>query len=85
MDATTISISGMSCSHCVNAVQKALATVPGVTVQEVTVGSATIVLEPGVGSLSAAEAAVDGAGFDVVKGRVLNVAAAAKLDEKSDA
>ena len=85
MDATTISISGMSCSHCVNAVQKALAAVPGVTVQEVKVGSATIVLEPGVGSLAAAESAVDGAGFDVVKGRVLNVAAAEKRHEKSDA
>ena len=85
METVKIAISGMSCGHCVAAVTKALNALPGVTVQGVAVGSASVQLEPGVGSLSAVEAAIDGAGFDVVKGRVLNVAAAAKLTTNTDA
>ncbi len=85
METVTIAISGMSCGHCVAAVTKALSVLPGVTVKAVDVGSASVQLEPGVGSLSAVEAAIDGAGFDVVKGRVLNVAAAEKLTTETDA
>lgn len=43
IDATmTISIDGMSCGHCVNAVTKALAAVPGVKIRSVAIGSAEI-------------------------------------------
>lgn len=85
METVTIQISGMSCGHCVATVQKALAAVPGVVVQAVQIGSATVVIDPAIGSLSAAESAIDAAGYDVVTGRVLNVAAAEKLQAKSDA
>jgi len=37
-----ISIDGMSCGHCVNAVTKALAAVPGVNIRSVAIGSAEI-------------------------------------------
>jgi copper chaperone len=84
MESATIKISGMSCGHCVAAVQKALASVPGLAVDRVEIGSADVSFEAGAGTLSAAEAAIDHAGYDVVKGRVLNVAAADKLDEKTD-
>ncbi len=73
MTTTTININGMTCSHCVAAVQKALASVPGLTVDSVTIGSATVSIDPDAGSLAAAEAAIDDAGYDVVKGRVLNI------------
>ena len=72
MDATTITISGMSCGHCVTAVRKALAGVAGVEVQDVQIGTATV----GVSSpaaLSAATSAIEDAGYDVVTGRTLNV------------
>jgi copper chaperone CopZ len=72
MDATTITISGMSCGHCVTAVKKALAGVAGVEVQDVQIGTATV----GVSSpaaLAAANAAIEDAGYDVVTGRTLNV------------
>lgn len=82
---TTIQINGMSCGHCVSAVRMALTAVPGVAVEEVTIGSATVVIDEAVGSLSAAESAIDAAGYDVVKGRVLNIAGAMKTDAKSDA
>ena len=83
MDTTTINISGMSCGHCVAAVQKALAAVPGVSVLDVKIGSASIAIDPATNSLAAAQAAIDAAGYDVVSPRVLNVAAKQKRDEKN--
>lgn len=41
----TLEISGMSCGHCVAAVKSALNAAPGVAVQDVTIGSATVKLE----------------------------------------
>ena len=85
MDTVTIGITGMSCSHCVAAVQKALAAVPGVAVEGVQIGSATVIIDPTRTTRAAVDAAIDAAGYDVVSGRVLNIAAAAKSDAKSDA
>ena len=42
-----LSISGMSCGHCVAAVKKALGTVPGVASEQVAIGSATVNVAPG--------------------------------------
>ena len=70
MGTVTIEINGMSCGHCVAAVQKALAGVHGVTVESVQIGSATVVLDPALTTRSAVEAAIDAAGYDVVSGRV---------------
>jgi copper chaperone len=83
MASVTIAINGMSCGHCVAAVSKALAAVPGVTAEAVQIGSATVTIDPALGSLSAAEAAIDTAGYDVVKGRVLNIAMADTRDGPS--
>jgi copper chaperone len=56
----TLAIGGMSCGHCVAAVREALEEVPGVTVQQVSIGSATIALDPATGSPRAlTEAAVE--------------------------
>lgn len=44
----TFAISGMSCGHCVAAVRSALDAVPGVTIQNVAIGSATVALDPAV-------------------------------------
>ena len=74
MDSKTIMISGMSCGHCVTAVRKALTGVAGVAVTDVQIGSATVELDSAA-ALPAAEAAIDEAGYDVVKGRALNVTA----------
>jgi copper chaperone CopZ len=82
---TTIQINGMSCAHCVAAVQKALTAVPGVTVREVAIGRAVVTLDAAGGSLAAVEAAIDHAGYDVVTGRVLNIAPAVTRDTTPDA
>jgi copper chaperone CopZ len=82
---TSIQINGMSCAHCVAAVQKALMAVPGVTVREVAIGRAVVTLDAAGGSLAAVEAAIEHAGYDVVTGRVLNIAPAVTRDTTPDA
>jgi copper chaperone len=64
MSRLTLSIDGMSCDHCVRAVRKALESVPGVTVEEVTVGRAVVkATEPSaVGRL---KAAIEDEGYQV--------------------
>ncbi|MBX6331715.1 MAG: heavy-metal-associated domain-containing protein [Gemmatimonadaceae bacterium] len=41
-----LSIEGMSCGHCLNAVRGALDRTPGVTVETVTMGSASVLYDP---------------------------------------
>ena len=53
--------------------------------QDESIGSATIAIDPAVGTLAAAESAIDAAGYDVVKGRVLNVAPTSERSLGSDA
>ncbi len=65
----TLALEGMSCGHCVAAVQKALAAVPGVTVEAVKIGSATVAFDGGDATLDAIGAALDDAGYPVVAGR----------------
>ena len=62
-----LAISGMSCGHCVNSVRTALGTVPALEVIGVTIGSATIAVDPSNATPDAvvaeALAAVSKAGF----------------------
>ncbi len=59
-----LAIKGMSCGHCLKAVQSALAAVPGVTVKEVKIGHATVELENGATRPEALVDAVDDAGYE---------------------
>ena len=59
----TLAISGMSCGHCVAAVKSALDATPGVSVQNVTIGSATVALDSAT-SADTALAAVREAGYE---------------------
>lgn len=45
METREISVSGMSCGHCIAAVREALTSVPGVRVRDVSIGSATVEIE----------------------------------------
>jgi len=65
MSHSTFSISGMSCGHCVKAVDKALAAVAGVTKAEVAIGTATVEFDDARTSASAIGAAIDDAGYQV--------------------
>jgi copper chaperone len=47
MERLRLEIDGMSCQHCVRAVTGALQGLPGVTVEEVAIGHATVAYDPG--------------------------------------
>jgi copper chaperone len=63
MTSTTLHIEGMSCGHCLNAVNKALAAVPGVTIESVQIGRAQVTHDPAAAPVPAIIAAVEAAGF----------------------
>ena len=66
METLTLSISGMTCGHCVASVRRALEAVPGVAVENVRIGSAELHLSDTetAATTSAALAAVQEAGYD---------------------
>ena len=59
----TLSIDGMSCGHCLNAVNRALADLPGVEVRSVRIGRAELRYDERAVEPSSIEAAVTGAGY----------------------
>jgi copper chaperone len=61
---TALEIQGMSCSHCVRAVEEALRSVDGVQVETVKIGSATIRYDGRSEQIDAAIDAIGEAGFD---------------------
>jgi copper chaperone CopZ len=65
MERTSLSIDGMSCGHCVAHVRKALAALPGVHVDDVAVGSATIHYDAGAATPEDIAKAVSSAGYTV--------------------
>lgn len=65
METLHIAISGMNCGHCVAAVKRELARLPGVMIEEVQIGSAVLRYDPQRVSTGQIEAAVAEAGFRV--------------------
>ena len=64
MDTLNLTISGMSCGHCVGQVKNALSSLEGVTVETVRVGSAALQYDPAVQSPENIAAAVTNAGYE---------------------
>ena len=63
MDRVELTIEGMTCEHCVRAVERRLARTAGVEVERVEVGSAVIRLDPGATSVQAVEDAIADEGY----------------------
>jgi copper chaperone CopZ len=63
MTRTTLKIDGMSCGHCVASVKRALASLDGVTVENVAVGSATLAYDPAVASPEKIADVISDAGY----------------------
>jgi copper chaperone CopZ len=63
MRQATLHIEGMSCGHCLNAVNRALSAVPGVTIDAVRIGRADISYDDTATTISDLEAAVAEAGY----------------------
>lgn len=64
----TIHIRGMSCDSCVGDVMRALRRVPGVRVETVTIGSATVSYEPSITGLDSLFAAIEHVGYEPTLG-----------------
>lgn len=64
MKTIRLDIAGMSCAHCVHAVNTALRDVPGATVREVGVGWAEVEFDPSLTSVSHLIDAVGDAGYE---------------------
>jgi len=59
-----LEVGGMSCAHCVRSVRDALDAVPGVTVEQVDVGSATVSFDESKTSVGDLVDAVYNAGYE---------------------
>ena len=71
MNRLELTIKGMSCGHCVGQVTKALTKLGGVTINQITVGSASVSHDPARTTPSRILEAVTEAGYDpVLPGRV---------------
>jgi copper chaperone CopZ len=58
-----LAIEGMSCHHCLNSVNKALAQLPGVAIQSVRIGRAELNYDESVVTPEAIATAVTAAGY----------------------
>lgn len=62
-----LEVSGMSCGHCVGAVRDALAGVPGVKVDDVRIGSASVTIDETKAKVSDLVDAVSDAGYEATE------------------
>ena len=65
MDRVKLTITGMSCGHCVSAVDKALKRMDGVQVEQVAIGSATVSYDPATTSTDKITKAIEDEGYTV--------------------
>ena len=65
MEHATFEITGMSCGHCVKAVDKALVTLDGVTVEQVAIGRAVVAFDPARTNPQQIADAIEDAGYQV--------------------
>lgn len=63
MNKLELEIEGMSCGHCVAAVSEALGELPGVTVNQVRIGTAEVTYQPELVSPEAIVLAVEDVGY----------------------
>jgi copper chaperone len=66
----TLHVDGMSCGHCVEAVRRALATLPGVEVESVEIGRARVRFDETETTPAALAGAVSDAGYSASLGDV---------------
>lgn len=67
MATQTITVSGMTCQHCAASVREELSEIPGLTVLDIDVASGKVTIEGSGFSEQAVAAAVEEAGYQLVK------------------
>ena len=68
MKSLTLHIEGMSCGHCLNAVNRALASVPDVEIESVRIGRAEVRYDEAAAAPERIAEAVTGAGYRATVG-----------------
>jgi copper chaperone len=66
MKQVTLQVNGMSCQHCVNAIEKALKEVGASGKADLSAGSVTVEFDEAKVSLEAVKEAIEEQGYDVV-------------------
>lgn len=66
MKSSELKIEGMSCGHCVMAVKKELSGIPGLSVEDVQIGTARVRYDETKVSQEKIAAAIDEAGYKLV-------------------
>lgn len=66
MERITMNVSGMTCGHCVGAVTKALESVEGVSIEQVSIGKVTVSYDPTATSPERIAEAIDDEGYAAV-------------------
>jgi copper chaperone len=61
----TLAIGGMSCGHCLNAVNQAIHSVPGVEIKSVRIGQAELRVPESGATADQVKAAIEDAGYKV--------------------
>jgi copper chaperone len=69
MTTLTIAIDGMTCGHCLRTVDGALRSLPGVSVEHLKVGSATVTFDETVIDQERIAQAIEDAGYGVLQMR----------------
>lgn len=67
MTQQVIEIGGMTCGHCMSRVREALSALPGVTVDRMKVGQATVTFDESATDAATIEQAIEDAGYDVLQ------------------
>jgi copper chaperone CopZ len=65
MERITVDIDGMTCGHCVRAVEGALKDLTGVEIEQVKVGQATLTIDPALASRDRISQAIEDSGYGV--------------------
>lgn len=68
MQRVSLTIDGMTCGHCVRAVDRALQSLPGVEVERVEVGSAVVAYDPAAVKPEQIEKVISEEGYEVRRG-----------------
>lgn len=68
MEQTVLKVEGMSCNHCVKAIEKAIGTLPGIENVSVDLKSKTVTVnyDPAQSPLDTIKAQIDDQGYEVV-------------------
>ena len=68
MEQTTLKVDGMSCSHCVNAITKAVGALPGIESVSVDLEGKTVTVkyDPAQSPLDKIKAEIDDQGYEVL-------------------